>query len=394
VLIAPYRHPLILAEEIGMVDQLIEGRLEIGFARGASPHEYVRFGIDDKEAAGRMQECMDILLGVWGTDGDFSFDGKYFKFPATYVNPRPLQARPPMSLAARSPESLRYCLQNGLAIHTTPLRQPKSAAQTAIDTIAAIVDEFPGMEWPEVAIETETFVSNSEAVVMNAMRHVEQAHIRTNNFGKNGREAVRGFGSLDPLPPGIGISAEQLAERCVTGDGAAVLRQVQDYRDMGMTEFIAYMDFGQSQREILDAIALFGSKVISADWTTGAVRGPKARNTVSPEKRDALRKSYDARFGANWHEWREADWIKWFDAKSGDERFEIFDIAVNPDIRADANGIVPTTGKLCLLRNLACPKCGRPSLVLSYRPNSESPKALGEIVARSQAFAEWHSSHP
>lgn len=395
VLIAPYRHPLILAEEIGMVDQLIEGRLEIGFARGASPHEYVRFGLDDKEAAGRMQETMDILLGVWSTDGDFSFDGKYFKFPATYVNPRPLQARPPMSLAARSPESLRYCLENGLAIHTTPLRQPKSAAQTTMDTIAAIVDEYPDIEWPKIAIETETFVSEDPAVVMNAMRYLEQAHIRTNNFGKNGRQATRGFGPLDPLPKGLELPAEQLARNCVTGDSESVLQQVRDYRDMGMTEFIANMDFGQSQREILDSIALFGAKVIARDWTTAAVRGPKTRASASPEKREALRKSYEARFGADWLEWREPDWVKWFDGRSGaEEGFEIFDVSVNPGIRADANGIVPPSGRLCLLRNLSCPSCGRPALVLSDRRNGEAPKDLGEAVTRSKRWAEWHSRHP
>lgn len=398
VLIAPYRHPLILAEEIGLVDQLTEGRLEIGFARGATLYEYLRFGLDDKQAAGRLQECMDILIGLWGSEGEFGFEGQHFRFDKTYVNPRPLQKPyPPMSLAARSPESLRYCLENGLAIHTTPLRQPKSAAQTTINTIAAIVEEFPAIDWPEVAIETETFVSEDAATIMNAMRLLEAGHIRTNNFGKNGKSPTMGFGPLDPLPPGLEITAEQLAERCVTGDPASVLQQVRDYRDMGMTEFIANMDFGQPQRDVLRSIELFGSKVISQDWSNAGSRGPKVSGGgASAERRDALRKRYETCFGSQWQDWREADWIQWFEKKAGrgEETFEIFDVSVNPGLRAEATGIVPITGKLCLLRNLACPKCGRPSLVLAYRPRGEAPKDIGEAIARSPQWAGWHDLHP
>lgn len=398
VLIAPYRHPLILAEEIGLVDQLTEGRLEIGFARGATLYEYERFGLDDKQAAGRLQECMDILLGIWASDEEFGFEGKHFQFDKTYVNPRPVQRpHPPMSLAARSPESLRYCLENGLAIHTTPLRQPKSAALTTINTIAAIVEEFPDIDWPTVAIETEAFVSEDAATVMNAMRLLEAGHIRTNNFGKNGKKPVQGFGPLDPLPPGLQITAEQLAERCVVGDPDSVLRQVREYRDMGMTEFIANMDFGQSQRDILHSIELFGSKIIRQDWTSAGSLGPaKSAGGASAEKRDALRNAYETRFGTQWQDWREADWINWFERKAaaGEETFEIFDVSVNPGLRAEATGIVPTAGKLCLSRNLACPKCGRPSLVLSYRPNGEAPKELAEAAAASSQWTDWHDRHP
>jgi alkanesulfonate monooxygenase SsuD/methylene tetrahydromethanopterin reductase-like flavin-dependent oxidoreductase (luciferase family) len=398
VLIAPYRHPLILAEEIGLVDQLTEGRLEIGFARGATLYEYQRFGLDDREAAGRTQECLDVLLGIWRSEGEFGFQGKYFQFEETYANPRPLQKPyPPMSMAARSPESLRYCIQNGLAIHTTPLRQPKSAAQTTINTIAAVVEEFPDTDWPDVAIETETFISEDPETVMNAMRHLEAIHIRTNNFGKNGRKPVMGYGSLEPLPAGLEITAEQLAERCVVGDPDAVLRQVREYRDMGMTEYIAHMDFGQSQRDILRSIELFGSKVISQDWSMSGSRRPKTfGGGASAEKRQALQARYAERFGAQWQELREADWIKWFEEKSarGEETFEIFDVSVNPGLRAEATGIVPTTGKLCLLRNLSCPKCGRPSIVLSYRARGEAPSALAEAAARSEQWNDWHDRHP
>ncbi|MAM67475.1 MAG: LLM class flavin-dependent oxidoreductase, partial [Rhodospirillaceae bacterium] len=42
----PLYHPFRLVQEICMVDQLSEGRLEIGFGRGASPIEAAYFGND------------------------------------------------------------------------------------------------------------------------------------------------------------------------------------------------------------------------------------------------------------------------------------------------------------------------------------------------------------
>src|SRR5258707_14875479 len=42
----PLYHPLRLAEEICMLDQLSGGRLELGIGRGASPHEIEYYGLD------------------------------------------------------------------------------------------------------------------------------------------------------------------------------------------------------------------------------------------------------------------------------------------------------------------------------------------------------------
>jgi flavin-dependent trigonelline monooxygenase, oxygenase component len=45
VILSPYHHPLLLAEQIAMADHLTEGRREVGFARGSYVYEYQRLGI-------------------------------------------------------------------------------------------------------------------------------------------------------------------------------------------------------------------------------------------------------------------------------------------------------------------------------------------------------------
>src|SRR5579871_2578901 len=201
VIVAPFHHPLAVAEEIGMVDHLVDGRLEIGFARGASLYEYDRLGVTDVQAVGRTSECLEILLGIWKQDDDFAFRGRHYEFGPTYVVPRPLQQpHPPIWVAARTPETLRFCIERGIGLHTTPLRQPRSAMQTTMKTINAIASEYESLQRPPVTVQTETFVSDDSGMVMNAMRYLERSHTRGRNFGRDGKPPVRGFGSLEPLP--------------------------------------------------------------------------------------------------------------------------------------------------------------------------------------------------
>src|SRR5680860_170185 len=52
--VLPTYNPLRLMEEICMLDQLSNGRLEIGFGRGSSPHEGALFGVQRDSARGMM----------------------------------------------------------------------------------------------------------------------------------------------------------------------------------------------------------------------------------------------------------------------------------------------------------------------------------------------------
>ena len=52
-----------------MVDQLSEGRLEIGFGRGASPIEAAYFGNDHAEAEATYRENLDRILAALSGGG-------------------------------------------------------------------------------------------------------------------------------------------------------------------------------------------------------------------------------------------------------------------------------------------------------------------------------------
>ena len=54
-----FNHPLKLAGEIGMLDAISGGRLDVGFARAFLPHEFRRFGRSPDESVARFREGLE-----------------------------------------------------------------------------------------------------------------------------------------------------------------------------------------------------------------------------------------------------------------------------------------------------------------------------------------------
>src|SRR5471030_557774 len=62
VIVVPLHHPLIIAEEIAMLDILSGGRLDIGLGRGYQRYEFERFGLKLDAGGQRWDESIDILM--------------------------------------------------------------------------------------------------------------------------------------------------------------------------------------------------------------------------------------------------------------------------------------------------------------------------------------------
>ncbi|WCP16256.1 Limonene 1,2-monooxygenase (plasmid) [Sphingobium sp. AntQ-1] len=79
VLVLPTYHPLRLAEEICMLDQLSHGRFEFGTGKGVVPHELALFGINPPIAGDMAKEVAEILMKALDNDS-VTHRGKYYDF--------------------------------------------------------------------------------------------------------------------------------------------------------------------------------------------------------------------------------------------------------------------------------------------------------------------------
>src|SRR6185312_1549242 len=113
VIVVPLHHPLVIAEEIAMLDQLAGGRVDIGLGRGYQYYEFERLGLELDSARARWDESIDILLKA--LEGKpFTYDGQLFTIPETTVFPKPVQSpRPPIWVTAQSPASVEATVRRG-----------------------------------------------------------------------------------------------------------------------------------------------------------------------------------------------------------------------------------------------------------------------------------------
>ena len=120
VSLAPFYHPLRLAEEVALLDLLSGGRVNWGAGRGFARVEFEAFGVPPDESTSRFRETVEIVLKAW-TDERLSFTGEHFRFDGIEVLPKPAQRpHPPVWMAASSEGAIEWAAGRGFSILMDP----------------------------------------------------------------------------------------------------------------------------------------------------------------------------------------------------------------------------------------------------------------------------------
>ena len=123
VTVLPYHHPVRVAEEIRMLDVITDGRLELGFGRGAIRHEQAAYGIDRNTTAELFEDGMQMLMRLL-TETNVEFDNKWWHGTVPRIVPSAVQKpHPPMWIVAVSASSIDRAARYGAhaAITLTPM---------------------------------------------------------------------------------------------------------------------------------------------------------------------------------------------------------------------------------------------------------------------------------
>ena len=104
--IPAFNHPVKLAAELAVLDNLSNGRLDVGFGRAFIPKEFEVFGVSMDESRARFEEGIDIVRRLW-TEDRVSYDGKFHRFRLTS---RPLDQQPRHDLRLSQPIAPRAAL--------------------------------------------------------------------------------------------------------------------------------------------------------------------------------------------------------------------------------------------------------------------------------------------
>ena len=102
----PYHNPVLLARELGTIDVLSQGRLDVGLGVGWSPDEFEAIGVPMSGRGRRAEEALQVIEAIW-RDNPVEFEGRYFRVPESYFDLKPVQKpRPPIYMAAYTPTTM------------------------------------------------------------------------------------------------------------------------------------------------------------------------------------------------------------------------------------------------------------------------------------------------
>ncbi len=128
IALLPFHDALRLAEDMAVLDNLSNGRMELGVGMGYARHEFEAFGVPRAQRVSRTVEAVQVLRQAW-SDAPVRFRGKRYAIENVAVHPKPVQAGGiPLWMAAQSEGGARRAAELGLNL------LPQGTRSATIDT--------------------------------------------------------------------------------------------------------------------------------------------------------------------------------------------------------------------------------------------------------------------
>lgn len=112
----PTVHPVRAAKEVATIDHISGGRFCLNIVAGWNEREIAMFGAPQRAHDERYDFADDwvaLCKALWSREGEFDYDGPYFKVPHAYAEPKPVQRPwPVLMCAGNSPRGQHYAAKN------------------------------------------------------------------------------------------------------------------------------------------------------------------------------------------------------------------------------------------------------------------------------------------
>jgi probable F420-dependent oxidoreductase len=126
-IIAPLRHPLLLAKQLATLDLVAEGRLVVQPTVSWAAEEYAALGVPFARRGAILDEQIEAMRAAW-TDTPAAFTGEHFRFADVYCEPKPFRpGGPAMWFGGQTlhPPLCRRIIRYGSGFH--PFGAPTAA---------------------------------------------------------------------------------------------------------------------------------------------------------------------------------------------------------------------------------------------------------------------------
>jgi alkanesulfonate monooxygenase SsuD/methylene tetrahydromethanopterin reductase-like flavin-dependent oxidoreductase (luciferase family) len=274
----PFYHPIRLAVQLALLDNLSKGRIDVGIGKGTvyNEYEFIGHGLRSSDSRERMAEAIEVLERAW-RETPLVYEGKYFRLKVPELRPRPVQQPgPPIWRSVISPASFTECGRLGIPILTArlPVERIKERWELYEAGLAEGRHDARTRErlrdqnalWRNVYVAESNAQAEDELSELLLRTRAHMMHVR-------GEYNPPDF-HIDPVmlnpwsDPAVGDAdaiAFVLATGSLFGSPAQVREQVAELQEVGVRHLLCQTGFGDmSHEQNLLSMRRFGEQVMPA----------------------------------------------------------------------------------------------------------------------------------
>jgi len=241
ILVAPFYHPVRLAEDATMLDVMSGGRFVLGIAIGYKPDEFALYGAALEKRGARFEEQLAIMKALW-THDRVAFHGTYYTVDGR-LEPRPVsRPHPPVWIGGWGDITLRRAAT--LADNWVP-------GPTA-DLARLLAGKQQFLEWP---LTRDVIIADTD----REARDLAEKHIMISY-----RKEYAGGWRHPFIDASIATDLDALMKhRFLIGGPDQVIRALKPFvAEYGMTHLICRVFFpGMPHRHIMRELELIAKEV-------------------------------------------------------------------------------------------------------------------------------------
>ena len=231
----PFYNPILLAEQLAMLDVISSGRTTVISGLGHQPEAHDAFETPQRLRVSRFEETFEIMRLLWKRD-DVSYSGRHYNFSGVSINPKPLSQPIPMWIGANAEPAVRRAARIADAWVISPGWTP-DYIEERLRFYRGALEEFERTEKvKELVVRRDLHLAQTPE---EAFREAEVLFER----------GYRGFGERG------------MQESLIVGDADACIRALERLHGIGATHILFRCALDEPE-QAMQTIRVIGEQVI------------------------------------------------------------------------------------------------------------------------------------
>ncbi len=258
VAVLPLHDMRTYAGEVATADILTDGRLILGVGRGAFAWEMQRLGSPIDQSKEKFSESLDVLK-ILLSEKEVSWHGKYYKFDAITIMPRPISNPISIMIAAMDPKSIKDAASRGFHVQSTVLSGTKDLLLERANAFKQGCSQLGERgKILKLSMQRIAYAAKDEKDAKEKNEMAYEYYKRFDNMF-TGPGKVR-EGMIEPLSRNQ--SLDEMKKNLIICPVNEMIDKLSIYAECGVDEFIVSASFGQNQNDIIESMQRISEEVM------------------------------------------------------------------------------------------------------------------------------------